>query len=1383
MEAEADGPAPEAADIETVLDALVLSGFRRGKTVLAQLLRALEWRRTSGRAFDADTVSHALRFLRAEGRAEVGGGEGYCASEQALAERLPQLLARPEASTWWRAVAHVASGGYGSLQQVPVQLPLRSAQEARAMLRLQLISGVDPNEYASRLRFWYGLEAVAPMRAALRDLIGAQAVERAHRATWWGLLGVVAGQGGLDAPLADWVRMHIDAERDLAPESLQLREAEARVHRGDATGLRILLAGRADSPGTRLFEAAVLAREGRWAEASEAFTANLKALATSLGRRRDLAPQSLLQWHLLALLKQPDPKAWMQARKLCVSESGKRQPSELDAWGRWVHAIDVRLGDARLIAASLDGEHLARLIPIEPDRAADGPILAAWIGQPVPGWSAERLQALTDALLKHDRPWKAELLRQACERLGLPAPELPAGLWPVQYFGAPTAAWRDALAAIVALGETRGSGMPAAQATLSWRLTLDEEGRVDNLEAYEPSATGRGKAKPVSPAALKRRTRMDPRDAAVARCLRSSTYGSDVCLDLSAAAQALVGHPNLALADAPEQAVELRESLPSLSVRRTQDEQGRPCFALELDECLLERTPPSLAHHLVDSWSGREQEIERRNSLRVVREAPDRARLIRVGAAQRRVAELAAQRWLVPADAGTELDAALRVLTGYFVVHSEAEAGEPVASDARLVAQLEPQGQALRLQLGVRPFGDFGPLLAPGMGRERLMTLHRGLSLSTLRELDAERAHLDALLARLPELGDEADARWLLDEPGLTLEVVERLGKLQTEAHPSLRALEWPRGRSLKVHAATGLKTKLSSGRDWFALSGELRVDEGRVVSLQALLTLLREQQGSRFVALGEGEYLALSEQLRQRMADLDTLAETEGERLRVGATAAGWLADAAEELGLSGDARWRERAQRLERAAALQPDLPAGLRADLRPYQQQGFEWLARLAAAGFGAILADDMGLGKTVQTLALLLHRAALGPALIVAPTSVCANWIEEAARFAPALRILDHAEGDRQLGQPGPGDVRVVSYALLLRDAEQFQAVEWSTLVLDEAQALKNAATQRVKAVAALPADFRIALSGTPVENRLADLWSLMNLLNPGLLGSANRFAERFGHAIERGRDAAARARLRRLVAPFLLRRTKAQVLTDLPPRTEIVHRVEPTAEERAFLDAARREALARIAQTDPDDGRRAFQVLAELTRLRRAACDPRLIAPELGMVGAKVQAFERLAQELVDGRHQTLVFSQFTGFLKLLAERLDAAGLRYTYLDGSTPAPQRAERVAAFQRGDADLFLMSLKAGGFGLNLTAADYVVIADPWWNPAAEDQAMGRAHRLGQQRPVTVYRLVTAGSVEERIVALHADKRELADGVLEGQDGGAPLPADALLDLLRDN
>jgi SNF2 family DNA or RNA helicase len=585
----------------------------------------------------------------------------------------------------------------------------------------------------------------------------------------------------------------------------------------------------------------------------------------------------------------------------------------------------------------------------------------------------------------------------------------------------------------------------------------------------------------------------------------------------------------------------------------------------------------------------------------------------------------------------------------------------------------------------------------------------------------------------------------------------------------------------------------------------------------------------SRYVALGDGGFLALTDTLRQQLADLRAITQAQGPTQRVAAMAAMAWSQQPDAPGLGGDAAWQRRLQTWEHAQTQDFELPAGLLAELRDYQASGWRWLMRLAASGFGAVLADDMGLGKTLQTLALLVERAAGGPALVVAPTSVCGNWLAEAARFAPGLQIElygggsaasepddeadatstadpgeradapdDEAPADtarqaarrKQVQALGAGQVLVCSYGLLQQGDDILTSRSWHTAVLDEAQAIKNPGTRRARAAQALAADFKLALTGTPIENRLGELWSIMAFANPGLLGSLEQFNQRFATPIERDGDPQAGRRLRRLIAPFLLRRTKAEVLADLPPRTEIVHEVVPGTRERALLEALRQQAEERVHQAlaagaagGAGEGQAQMHILAALTRLRRAACDPRLVAPELGLVGAKVQEFERLALELVAGRHKALVFSQFTDFLALLRERLDAAGLRYQYLDGSTPAAQRTQRVNAFQAGEGDFFLISLKAGGFGLNLTMADYVIIADPWWNPAAEDQASGRAHRIGQQRPVTVYRLVTQGSIEDRIVKLHHSKRALADGVLAGQDGGggAVPRSEELLALLR--
>jgi SNF2 family DNA or RNA helicase len=363
------------------------------------------------------------------------------------------------------------------------------------------------------------------------------------------------------------------------------------------------------------------------------------------------------------------------------------------------------------------------------------------------------------------------------------------------------------------------------------------------------------------------------------------------------------------------------------------------------------------------------------------------------------------------------------------------------------------------------------------------------------------------------------------------------------------------------------------------------------------------------------------------------------------------------------------------------------------------------------------------------------------------------------------------------------VIVVSYTLLQQAQQRFAARAWHTVIADEAQAIKNSAAKRSLAVFELEAGFRLALSGTPVENRLAELWSIMRFANPGLLGTLTRFTERFAAPIERDGDRDALQTLKRLIAPFVLRRTKAQVLPELPPRTELSLAVAQAPSEAAHYEALRRQAIeeAGRALSSETSAQARINILAQLTRLRRAACDPRLVTPGIADAGAKVQAFAELATELVANGHKALVFSQFVDFLKLLREPLDAAGIAYQYLDGGTPAAERTRRIAAFQSGEGELFMISLKAGGFGLNLTAADYVLITDPWWNPAAEDQAMGRAHRIGQNRPVTVYRLVTRGTVEERIVALHQDKRALAESILaEGEATSLP-SAEDLIALMR--
>ncbi len=316
---------------------------------------------------------------------------------------------------------------------------------------------------------------------------------------------------------------------------------------------------------------------------------------------------------------------------------------------------------------------------------------------------------------------------------------------------------------------------------------------------------------------------------------------------------------------------------------------------------------------------------------------------------------------------------------------------------------------------------------------------------------------------------------------------------------------------------------------------------------------------------------------------------------------------------------------------------------------------------------------------------------------------------------------------------------------------------------------------------LDADFRLIMTGTPLENHLGELWNLLQFINPGLLGSLETFNKRFAIPIERDHCRATRQRLKKLIQPFILRRTKTQVLEELPSRTEITLQVDLSDEEAAFYEALRERAIEKLA--DSDDRRpQHIKILAEIMRLRRACCHPRLVMPESGVSSSKLALFSETIDELLDNRHKVLVFSQFVDHLSILRAELDQKGVSYQYLDGSTTARQRKQRVEAFQAGEGDVFLISLKAGGLGLNLTAADYVIHMDPWWNPAVEDQASDRAHRLGQTRPVTIYRFVTQGTIEERIVDLHRTKRDLADSLLEGTDMSGKLSADELLKLLSE-
>jgi SNF2 family DNA or RNA helicase len=506
---------------------------------------------------------------------------------------------------------------------------------------------------------------------------------------------------------------------------------------------------------------------------------------------------------------------------------------------------------------------------------------------------------------------------------------------------------------------------------------------------------------------------------------------------------------------------------------------------------------------------------------------------------------------------------------------------------------------------------------------------------------------------------------------------------------------------------------------------------------------------------------------------------------------------------GLGDDRTWTNQLQLIREAQLLEPKVPSTLQAELRDYQIEGYKWLSRLAHWGGGACLADDMGLGKTLQALAIILEKAPAGPCLVVAPTSVCMNWLHEANRFAPTLRI--HMLGikkRKELVQSLKGfDVLVTSYTLLQQEARLFADMNWEVIVLDEAQAIKNMETKRSRAAMSLNGKFKLLTTGTPIENHLGELWNLFNFILPGLLGSLESFNRRFAVPIERFGDQLARRKLKKLIRPFILRRSKAQVLEELPPRTEIALQVEMNTEEFAFYEAVRRQALEnltvnrKIANTGfkgsgmssvpvTKNNAKGFtvRILAEIMKLRRACCNPKLVMPDSTIESSKLHLFEKVVDELIENRHKALVFSQFVGHLEIIRSLLDEKKIEYRYLDGSTPFKQRDREVEAFQAGNGDLFLISLKAGGLGLNLTAADYVIHMDPWWNPAVEDQASDRAHRIGQVHPVTIYRLITQNTIEEKIVKLHQEKRDLANSLLAETEISSKISVEELLNLIRE-
>jgi len=1309
-------------------------------------------------------IQEILAELQAGGLAQ-SSGRGYWSCTELSLESAARLAFAKGMLRRLHSGA-VAGSGYGS---VVADARLR----CRAELRLAFLEGDHERWLPLRETFAQTFGATIRFRDPLALICGGP-----FEPAWFAALDPGAQAYGCQALLMDQVLLGLRS-----PAFSDWLDAQAKTPRPTPAAPSIMLflalQGRSRETGAwtgvqsqamrngyawPALEALAALAEGNPARAAAGFAESAARLQKATRKRNVTLPGLFEPFHVLALLGTRDPGALRLAqdrierlerrdwddplrpaagilRRLAQVRAGAQvEPRKTDILAPITAKTTPLTLFLEALGAYLAGETLARELPERVKRVCE-PLPLAWftaemtelqnrlLGRP------DRPSPLLD-LIPREAPWERAL--ESLEQLGIPEPK-PAG--------------------------------PAKALRLAWFVTPDswkpDQAKVD---AREQKQDGKGqwtRGRPVSLARLREETRMfdylTPQDLKVIGCIRADReyFGAVAyAMDGARALPALVGHPHLNWVE-DDQAVEteLLEGQPELRVK-----QAGTALELSLDP------------------------LPGRSSLLVRVEGPRRRRVFVFTDLHRRLCELLGDGLVVPVSAQDRVLRSLAAVAPLVPVHSDlgigAEASvraglEPVAGRPEPTLVLLPAGSGLRVQARVYPLAG-GAAHLPGQGATSLMLEQDGRRLLVRRELKAETRALDAVLAELPALDPEAseNQEWLLQDPERCLDLL-----LQLEAVKDRVPVLWPEGQHLQAPKSLGpesLRLKVTAATNWLELDGKLQVDPERVLDLKTTLALLEANPG-RFIPLGDGTILSLTQAFRRRLQDLGALGELRGTSLRLATVAALGL----EELGLGtleGDRAWKVRLAGIRKAMALDPPLPPGLEAELRPYQAEGYRWMARLAQAGFGACLADDMGLGKTLEALALLLARGGQGPALVVAPTSVCANWELEAARFAPGLRVLSLAGGDRAalLDQAGPMDLVIASYALLHLEGERLQRIPWATVVLDEAQNIKNAFTKRSQSAMALKADFRLVLSGTPMENHLGELWNIFRFLNPGLLGSLEQFQRRYQVPVERDQDPEALRRLKRLTGPFLLRRTKAQVLEELPPRTEITLELEPGKAEAAFLEAMRIRSLEQLDQAVAGEGQ-AMLVLAAITKLRRACCSPELAHPGIGIPGSKLEAFLELVAEIRDNGHRALVFSQFVDHLALLRTSLNRLGIPYHYLDGSTPAKERARAVAAFQQGDRALFLISLKAGGTGLNLTGADYVIHMDPWWNPAVEDQASDRAHRIGQTRPVTIYRLVLKGTIEQKIVSLHAQKRQLADRLLEATGAAIRLDAAGLLELLR--
>lgn len=858
---------------------------------------------------------------------------------------------------------------------------------------------------------------------------------------------------------------------------------------------------------------------------------------------------------------------------------------------------------------------------------------------------------------------------------------------------------------------------------------------------------------------------MTPQDHIVSKLVKSYTYGwyGETTLSLGGTdvIAALVGSPMVFDANNPDLKIEIQEEKLQVQVKETKNGY-EVSYNVNKEDTTIHR-------------------------ISVVQENAQLLKVIRLTPQDIELLHLFDRASIFPLEAKAQLTKLLAILGKKVTVMSpllaQTENVKSKKGDTSLTVQIVPYGEVFTVRSFVKPLVDTPPYCTPGQGLEFIAANVKGETMQVARDLKAEKKRFKEMQSWM-EPFDEYRTK-----DGWQMPVEECLGVLDLlREHTDSCRIEWPEGVKFAVRHpminADKLHLSIKGVGHWFEMNGEVSIDDKTTLKISELLKRVREAKG-HFIQIGDAEYVAISKDLQKQLSALDRVLQNEKKTLRLSEFNSSFIRDLElSGVSLSCDTNYESLRTRMQEADKLKIQVPKTLQAELRDYQLDGYRWMSRLAHWGAGACLADDMGLGKTVQTIALLLSRAHQGPSLVVMPTSVLINWQNELQRFAPTLNplILRQAT-DRKaaIDSASNNDIVLVTYGLLPSEEELLSSKQWNVIVLDEAHTIKNKETKTSKVAMQLNADFRLLLTGTPLQNHLSEIWNLFQFATPGLLSDYKQFTQEFINPIERDQEKDPQRQLKKMLSPFILRRTKNEVLSELPEKTEITLKVELSDEERALYNHLREEAILNL-----EDGGRtsAIKALAEITKLRQVACNAALVLPAKeakNIPSSKCETFMKLVDELMQNHHRALVFSQFTSHLALIEKELKHQGIEYQYLDGSVSPTERIRRVEDFQKGEHPLFLISLKAGGTGLNLTSADYVIHLDPWWNPSIEDQASDRAYRIGQDKPVTVYRLIASDTIEEKIIALHQTKKSLADALLEGSDMAHKLSTDEILALIR--